>query len=330
MEENNYKKFIPGFKNYLSAIKNLSNIYVDELVITIKQFLDFINQYKYKNAYENIEDITLNELRTITNTDIYSFVFYLVDNHYKPTSRAVKIEHIRSFFDYLFRIKQKIFRQPFNVIKPEKRKSKELPNYLSVEESKRLSSLYSNSDKPNDIRDNAILNLFLNSGLRVSEVAKLKISDFNFSTNTFIIHGKGNKERVGYMNKLTKEAVLKYLELRKTIQTTKDTDILFLSQKKQPVSVRAIQYMVKSSYDKIQADSEQYSAHTLRHTCATLLLKSGTNIKTIQELLGHTTIDTTKIYTHLYDKEVKDAMKIHPLAKFKMADALAYNCASIA
>ena len=91
--------------------------------------------------------------------------------------------------------------------KSEKRKSKELPNYLSVEESKRLSNLYSKSDKPNDIRDNAILNLFLNSGLRVSEVTKLKISDFNFSTNTFIIHGKGNKERVRYMNKLTIENV---------------------------------------------------------------------------------------------------------------------------
>ena len=201
-----------------------------------------------------------------------------------------------------------------------------MPNYLSLNESQKLLKLYANSTKINEIRDNAILHIFLNCGLRISELINLNISDFNFKTDTFIIFGKGNKERVGYLNKITKEALQKYLEIRKTISVkySKDNDALFLSSEKKRISIRNTRNGIKKAYSKVELNEDEYSVHTLRHTCATLMYKNGTNINTIKEVLGHVRIDTTEIYTHLHDQEVMEAMQEHPLSKFKIADALEY------
>lgn len=247
---------------------------------------------------------------------------------YQPNSRSIKIEHLRAFFDFLFRIRHDIFKQPFQKIQTEKRKSEQLPNYLSLNESKKLIELYSESKKVNEIRNNAIINLCLNCGLRVSEVCKLNITDFNFCTDTFLIHGKGNKERTGYLNKQSKDAIIKYLKIRNNINYTlknkNDCNALFLSNKHSRISPKTIRDAIKLSYKKADIDSDIYSVHTLRHTCATLLYKSGQDIKLIQELLGHSSVNVTKMYTHLYDKEVEKTMQEHPLSKFKIQNAMEY------
>lgn len=324
MSKNNYKEFISDFTNYLYAIKNLSELYVKGIVGTVHQFLEFINIYKFDQQFESVEDICLNDIRTLTNNDVYSFAFYLAKNDYMTSSRSIKIEHLRTFFDFLFRIRHDIFKQPFKKIKAEKRITKQLPNYLSLNESKKLIDLYNDSQKVSEIRNNAIITLCLNCGLRVSEVSKLNISDFNFTTDTFLIHGKGNKERTGYLNKNTKDAVLKYLDIRKKIKVKKkkDSDALFVSRKHERIDVSSIRRNLKSAYTQVNLDTKEYSVHTLRHTCATLLYKSGQDIKLIQELLGHTSVNTTKIYTHLYDKEVEKTMQEHPLAQFKIKNAI--------
>lgn len=323
---NNYNEFIEDFKNYIYAIKNLSELYVNSMVCTIKQFLDFINTYKFDDKYNNAEEITLNEIRTLTNNDIYSYIFYLAENHYKQDSRNTKIEHLRAFFEFLFKIKHNIFKQPFQLVKTEKRVSSHLPNYLSLNEAQRVIQVYSESKKTREIRNNAIINLCLNCGLRVSEVCSLDISDFNFESNTFLIKGKDNKERMGYLNETAKKAVLKYIDVRKNIipKKRKDENALFLSNKLVRITTSAIRKSIKKTYNKVNIDNKTYSVHTLRHTCATLLYKSGTDIKTIQEILGHSQVNTTKIYTHLHDEEVMKSMQEHPLGNFKMADALAY------
>ena len=172
MGKNNYKEFISEFSDYLFAIKNLSELYVSNIIGTVHQFLEYINIYKFKEEFNAVEEINLNDIRTLTNRDIYSFIFYLAKNDYQPNSRSIKIEHLRAFFDFLFRIKHDIFKQPFQKIKTEKRTSVQLPNYLSLNESKRLIELYMESKKTNEIRNNAIINLCLNCGLRVSEVSK--------------------------------------------------------------------------------------------------------------------------------------------------------------
>lgn len=326
MEENRTPTFLIDFSNYLIAIKNYSGIYVKNMLITIQQFLDFINVHKFNNKYNSINSFTLNDIRCLCNSDIYSFIFFLAESHYKISSRILKTDHLRTFFDYLFRIKHNIFKEPFKQIKREKNIYLQLPEYLSLNESKELLNLYSDSTKVNEIRDNAILHLFLNCGLRVSELKNLNISDFNFSNNTFTIFGKGNKERTGYLNKSTREALEKYLEIRNTIQpkSQKDKDALFLSNKRVRICTRAIELAIDKAYEKAGLDKKVYTVHTLRHTCATLMYKNGIDIKTIKEVLGHVRIDTTEIYTHLHNEDVMKAMFEHPLSQFKMADALAY------
>lgn len=323
MSNNNLPKFMNDFSDYLIGIRNLSKIYIKNMNITIKQFLEFINTHKFKNKYKSIKNFTLNDIRVLTNSDIYSFMFYLAENHYKISTRILKTEHLRMFFDYLYRIEKDLFREPFKQIKNDKKSFMQLPNYLSLNESKNLLKVYANSKKINEIRDNAILHIILNCGLRISEVRNLKISDIDFKNDKFLIFGKGNKERMGYLNNITKEAIEKYLEVRKEIQpkNKKDNDILFLSNKKCKFSSRGIENAIDRAYDKTGLDSKVYTVHTLRHTCATLLYKAGIDIKTIQEILGHVQIDTTEIYTHLHDEEVMNAMFEHPLSKFKMANA---------
>lgn len=326
MEVYKFPKFMLEFSNYLIAIKNYSDNYVENISTTIQQFLSFINVHKYDHKYKEINQMTLNDVSFLSNSDIYSFIYFLAESHYKIGSRILKIEHLRTFFDFLYRIKHNIFTQPFKKIKREKDISLKLPKYLSLNESQKLLQLYANSTKVNEIKDNAILHIFLNCGLRISEVANLNISDFNFEANKFTIFGKGNKERIGYLSPITKEALLKYLEIRKNIspKSSKDNNALFLSIEKKRITIRNIRKNIKKAYSKVGIDVDEYSAHSLRHTCATLMYKNGTDIKTIQEFLGHVQIDTTEIYTHLHDKAVMKAMQEHPLSKFKLADALTY------
>lgn len=326
MQTNKSSQIIEEFSNYLIGIKNLSNEYVSNIITTLKQFLNFMNIYKYKNKYKSYEEMEVNDIRALTNSDIYSFIYYLAENHYKQGSRVLKIEHLRNFFDFLFRIKHNIFKQPFKKIKREKKIYEKLPNYLSLDESKKLLELYSDSEKTKEIRDNAILHLFLNCGLRRSELANLNITDFDFKEDKFLILGKGNKERMGYLNKITKDALLKYLEIRKTLQvkSKKDTNALFISNKGGRIAPRTIQDVINNSYEKVGINSDEYTVHTLRHTCATLMYRTGTDIKIIQEILGHVQIDTTEIYTHLYDEDVMNAIQTHPLSSFMMENAIGY------
>lgn len=326
MSEIKKPNFVEDFANYLVAIKNLSQTYIKNMTVTIEQFLEFINVHKFKNKYNSIEDITLNEIRSLNNSDIYSFIFFLAESHYQNNSRVIKIEHLKTFFDYLFRIKHTIFKEPFKKINSERKLVKKLPKYLSLEESRRLLKIYENSTDEIEIRDNAMLHLFLNCGLRLSEIKNLNIKDISLTDNKFTIIGKGNKERTNYLNLKTKEALMKYLKIRDNFSKNNKNDdkTLFLTCYGYRISQFTINKIVKRAYRKANLDDKVYTVHTLRHTCATILYRAGVNIKTIQELLGHVQIDTTEIYTHLNDQEVKEVMLNHPLAQFKIADALAY------
>ena len=326
MSEIKKPNFVEDFANYLVAIKNLSQTYIKNMTVTIEQFLEFINVHKFKNKYNSIEDITLNEIRSLNNSDIYSFIFFLAESHYQNNSRVIKIEHLKTFFDYLFRIKHTIFKEPFKKINSERKLVKKLPKYLSLEESRRLLKIYENSTDEVEIRDNAMLHLFLNCGLRLSEIKNLNIKDISLTDNKFTIIGKGNKERTNYLNLKTKEALMKYSKIRDNFSKNNKNDdkTLFLTCYGYRMSQFTINKIVKRAYRKANLDDKVYTVHTLRHTCATILYRAGVNIKTIQELLGHVQIDTTEIYTHLNDQEVKEVMLNHPLAQFKIADALAY------
>ena len=275
------------------------------MLSTLKGFLEFVNDHIFDCKYENINEMTLNDIRFLNNSDIYGFIFYLAENHNSIGTRIKKIEHLRTFFDFLYRIKTTLFKEPFKTIKREKNIYTKLPKYLSLAESKKVLQVYSGKKDITSVRNNTIIHLFLNTGLRLSELCNLKLSDINLKENKFIVNGKGNKERYCYLNDSTKKTLQEYIELRENQIGSKDN---------------------KKENSDAGLDERQYGVHTLRHSFATILYKSGVDIRLLQVLLGHSRIETTQIYTHLHNESLKNAMQGHPMSKFKINDALAYNC----
>lgn len=323
--ENNYPEFINQFMYYVLGIKNLSKGYVETTIHTVMQFLSFLNEMKYGNRYTDINKMTLNDIRGVINSDIINFIYFLSENNYEEATISLKTKQLKLFFEYLYNIKHNIFKEPFRTIKTISNKYEKIPNYLSYEEAKKLENAYESYNDTYSIRNNAIIHLLLHCGLRNSELVNLKINDIKLDNNTFTIIGKGNKERTGYLESSTKQALLKYLEIRKLLKPIKKySQFLFLSKKGRSMSSETLRLMIKKTYDYVGLNDKVYSVHTLRHTCATLLYRNGTNIRTIQELLGHSTIEVTKIYTHTYDAKVEKTMYEHPLAKYKMNDAIGY------
>ena len=210
-----YPEFIEDFKNYVAGIKNLSASYIDSMLSTLKGFLEFVNDHIFDCKYENITEMTLNDIRFLNTSDIYGFIFYLAENHNSIGTRIKNIEHLRTFFDFLYKIKTALFKEPLKTIKREKNTYIKLPKYLSLSESKKILQVYANKDDFRSLRNNAMLHLFLCCGLRLEELNEIKISDFDFNENKFIILGKGNKERTCYLNTNTKYALQKYINYRK-------------------------------------------------------------------------------------------------------------------
>lgn len=326
MNNKNYPEFIEDFKNYILGVKNLSTSYMDSMISTLKGFLEFVNDHIFDCKYENINEMTLNDIRYLNTSDLYGFIFYLTENHNSIGTRIKKIEHLRSFFDFLYRIKTTLFKEPFKTVKRERNVYSQLPKYLSIEESKKVLQVYENNNTFIGLRNNAMLNMFLGCGLRLSELKNLKISDIDFNENKFIVLGKGSKERTCYLNEKTREILKKYIVYRESnpISNKKINEFLFITQCNTLISERQIERIVKKTYKIAGIDENIYNVHSLRHSFATILYKSGVDIRLLQILLGHSRIETTQIYTHLHDTEVMNAMQNHPMSKFKVSDALAY------
>lgn len=186
-----------------------------------------------------------------------------------------------------------------------------------------------NPDSQNKIRNYAITCIFLNCSLRVSELIGINISDIKFDELTLRIRGKGNRERIIFLNEATKEAITEYMKVRSNLQKdNKDYDALFISKQYRRISHKSVQGIIENELDSTFNNKEAgLHTHSLKHTCATfitILYRSGIDIKAIQELLGHTKVEITKIYTHLYDEKVFDVTQNHLLSKFKVKNAVEY------
>ena len=190
------------------------------------------------------------------------------------------------------------------------RSKRSLPRYLTLEESERLLNSVDGMHKE---RDFCILTIFLNCGLRISEIAGMNLSDIR--SDHIRVLGKGNKERVVYLNDATAQAINDYLIVRRDIAAI-DRNALFLSSRRTRITREALHAMVKKSLLRAGLDADKYSAHKLRHTAATLMLSNGVDVRTLQELLGHENLNTTQIYTHVDNSELRIAAQANPLGKF--------------
>ena len=222
------------------------------------------------------------------------------------------------FFNYLSQKANLIEFNPAQNLETPKL-DKRLPKYLSLEDSKRLLNVAGSDDNRNNKRDYAIITLFLNCGMRLSELVGINIKDINFSECQMTVIGKGNKERTIYLNKACMTAINNYLAVRPVegIKTDKanSKNALFLSERKERISRRTVQYIVDKELRVAGLDTSKYSVHKLRHTAATLMYQYGkVDIRALQEVLGHESISTTEIYTHVANVQARSAIENNPLS----------------
>lgn len=314
------------FLIYHENIMGQSQLTISEYYLDLRMFLRFIKLMRADMPITtdldsiDIRDIDISFIREIDTPDIFDFLSYLAnDRAVNPESaapdygisaaaRARKLSSIKSFYKYLTVRTKQLEENPVAELEyPKLRKS--LPKYLTLEQSAALLQAVSGQ---NEKRDYAILMLFLNCGIRRSELVGLNLTDVY--EDRIRVVGKGNKERFVYFGSACRKAIDAYLEERKQIELS-DNRALFGSRDKNRISVTAVHRLVKKALLQAGLDSTQFSAHKLRHTAATMMLSGGVDVKTVQEVLGHENLNTTQIYTHIESTELKIAAEANPLSK---------------
>lgn len=312
-----------NFLTYHENIKGQSQLTIREYYLDLRMFLRFMKLMRSEMPVDtdldtiDIRSIDLDFLAGITSSDVFDFLSYLANDRIprtdaergiSPSSRARKLSAIKSFYKYLtVRTKQLTENPVADLEYPKLRKS--LPKYLTLEESAALLQAVSGA---NEKRDYAILMLFLNCGIRRSELVGLNLTDVY--EDRIRVVGKGNKERFVYFGTACRKAIDDYLVERNKIELT-DNRALFGSRDHNRISVSAVHRLVKKALLQAGLDSTQFSAHKLRHTAATMMLSGGVDVKTVQEVLGHENLNTTQIYTHIENTELKIAAEANPLSK---------------
>lgn len=306
------------FLVYHETIQGHSRRTVDEYYLDLRNFFRFLKHEKNLVSKDvpmddiSIDDADLNLVRNVSLTDIYSYMNYLSrDRGLNNTSRARKVATIRSFYKYLTNKAKLLEVNPVQDLDSPRLK-KSLPKYLNLEESVEL---LDSVDGKNAVRDYCILTLFLNCGLRISELVGLNKTDVR--GDQLRVLGKGNKERILYLNDACQSALEDWMIERDTL-TLVDENALFVTlQNRRRISTAAVHKLVKKHLAAAGLDSTQYSSHKLRHTAATLMLQNGVDVRTLQEVLGHDHLNTTQIYTHVDSDDLRAAAKANPLGRTK-------------
>ena len=324
-------EFLNDFLDYSATILNKSPNTMKEYNYDINHFLKFIKCHFKMDQMDDevglsnirVNDLTIDTISKIKLEDIHAFLGYMKETfHSKPATLARKVSSIRVFFNYMCNKTKKIPNNPAIDLETPKL-GKRLPKYLSLDQSRELLKVASkptpssHGNHDNSSRNFAIITLFLNCGMRLSELVGINIKDIDFSENKLNVIGKGNKERTIYLNKACINAINSYLADRPKEGVKFDSrDALFLSEQRRRISNRTVQYVVKEEMMYAGIDTNKYSVHKLRHTAATLMYKYGNvDIRALQELLGHESISTTEIYTHVDNEQIRNAVESNPLSQ---------------
>lgn len=331
----NYDELPEILINYLNYNANLnrSKNSINEYRYDLTRFLKYIKMLKLKLKVKSLDEIDItdvdeNLLNKVTLNDLYAYMTYLRDEcGNTATSRSRKVASIKGFFKYLHVKAKLIDDNPAKELESPK-VGKRLPKYLSLTESQELldkaksgeihirknDEELSENQKKLSARDFAMITLFLNCGMRLSELVGINLEHIKFDECILTVIGKGNKQRTVYLNKACINAINAYLNVRPNIDG-KDKTALFLSERNQRISNRMVQTIV-SKYLKT-AGLSGYSTHKLRHTAATLMYQNGVDVRALQEILGHESIGTTEIYTHVDNSQIRQAIENNPLADYE-------------
>lgn len=314
--------FLKNYLTYMSVIKGKSNNTVTQYYYDLRTFLRYLEMTNKKIPPSDfskidIEDFNFDDIKKLTLDDLYAYMAYVNNEHSSNDSfRARKVASLRSFFKYLYIKEKSIDENPAQNLETPKLK-KRLPKYLSLEQSVELLKVIDGKYKQRDL---AMFMLFLTCGLRLSELVGINISNIDFKKKTLKVIGKGNKERIVFINDLCIDTIKKYLEERPVDGVRQDfKDALFLSSKSVRISGRSVERLAKKYFELAGIDASVYTPHKLRHTAATIMYRDGNvDVRTLQKILGHESLSTTQIYTHVSDDFMENAAKKNPLAKIEL------------
>ncbi len=315
------------FASYKSAIQNCSEKTVSEYMLDLRTFFRYLLARDKRISMDSedfekidISVVDLDYIKNITTEDIYEFIMY-ADNvrGNMAAAKSRKLSAIKGFFKYLTVKRFMLEDNPaINIESPKKKQA--LPKYLSLDESLLLlEAIKNDKESKSRIRDYAIITLFLNCGMRLSELVGINLPDIDRELRSLTVTGKGNKQRIVYLNDACRDALGGYMEERLGEKHAKaDTKALFLSSRSQRISVKTVQWMVYKYLDLAGLESKHYSVHKLRHTAATLMYQSGNvDVRVLKDILGHEQLNTTQIYTHVSNRSMEEAMAQNPLSTQK-------------
>ena len=327
-EMNTFPRILREYGNYICAIKGNSEKTACEYLMDLRTFFRYMKCMDSgvipdKNEFEkiSISDITLDYIAKITQSDVIEYLIYTkAERDNNSSTRMRKLSALRSLYNYLCNKKHYIENNPtIDVDGP--KQAKTLPKYMTYEESvKLLDTVRNDIESPTNTRDYAIIVLFLNTGMRLSELVGLNLKSFASDLSLVKVIGKGNKERIIYLNEMARNAVKEYLEVRLDPKYVKTSDTaFFLSSREQRISNKTVQWVVYKYLDKAGLGYKGLSVHKLRHTAATLMYQSGAvDIRVLKEVLGHEQLNTTQRYTHVVDSNLSGAVNSNPLSGLKM------------
>ncbi len=316
------------FATYKLTIQGCSEKTVREYLLDLRTFLRYMTAVRegLPTEGEEFAEISIAHLdkdffASVTTGEIYDFLGYAKrDRENENKAMARKLSAIKSFYKYLT-VKQKLFENnPAITIETPKQK-KQLPKHLSLTESvDLLEAVEGDTESKSKERDFAILTLFLNCGMRLSELAGISLPDIDKDLRSLRVLGKGAKERIIYLNDACRDALNAYLPIRLATPTRGD-NALFLSNRHQRISVKTVQWMVYKYLKSAGLEYKHYSTHKLRHTAATLMYQTGqVDIRVLKDILGHEQLNTTQIYTHVANADMEAAMAKNPLSGLKRDD----------
>ncbi len=325
-----FPEVLKEYARYEHSIKGNSEKTICEYLMDLRTFfrymkMTFDGKELYGEEFEaiSIDYLTVEDLKKVRGSHIYGFLGYTqMERDNNSTTRMRKLSALRSFFKYAYFKKNYIDSNPCENIETPK-KAATLPKYLTTKEAiKLLDTVREDKSSPTYQRDYSIIALFLNTGMRLSELVGLNLQSFDADLEYVKVLGKGNKERIIYLNDAAKDAVKTYLRFRLDPKFIRTSDkAFFLSNRQQRISAKTVQWVVYKYLDKAGLGDRGMSVHKLRHTAATLMYQSGNvDIRVLKDILGHEQLNTTQIYTHLGNANLQDAMKANPLAGIKMDD----------
>lgn len=315
---------LKGFVGYMQTVKGKSEKTAEEYYMDLRTFFRYLKRQRGLAPAElpfekiPIRDVDADFLQSVDLMQVYEFMNFLMhERHNGAAARARKTCSLRVFFHYLTTKLHVLDNDPVKELESPKVK-RSLPKYLTFNQS---IDLLKQIKGPYRERDYCMLILFLNCGLRLSELVGLNLFDIRRGTNTLRVTGKGDKERIVYLNEACMFAIDQYLAVRPA-NLLRDRNALFISKQHKRISPKTVQYLVKKYLAGINLGGPGYSVHKLRHTAATLMYQQGhVDIRVLKDILGHENLGTTEIYTHLSDDQMEKAAAANPLSHVRQ-DAL--------